>query len=565
MTQRIRQWFGLGRKDTDRTAPPQPEPTPRATGRTSRGWFPAPGDPAWSRRLSKADRHFLLTPDVARPIPRISEAAYNDRAQWEKIMARRHNLLQKRVLAYLIEPDKQRLKEIEQAIDVLLEEPTWTPAWHKGTWDGKHILDIEAADVGVDLAMTLSLLRKELSPQLFATARSVLTERITDPYWDASERAKAGNAPAWWSREDNWGAVIHAHASIATEVVPLTSGIRELGGADAGISRYLKGGFTDDGYCLEGPVYWNYGMQAVLSWYAILGRLNAGEFRPEFVELLRSRAAYGTRVASIDGIGPAFADSKSGDRIPATTCEVAAAYLGTPLPGWSRDRRFPSLAQAVAWLLRPESASRVERPRDGTIYRGFARLTRKDADGNLLELFVQAVQNENRLPHTHHDVGTWQLLKNGRPIAGDPGYLKGQDFGKRRYEKRENRADGHPVCTLADRQDQQLEGRMTLYEVRVDKIQLVASEVLGDQALWIREFHLKSDGLVILDECKEAAIRTRVCLPTPLGSRRPPWELIEFDGAVAESSELLDTFKGQANWRLVTSTPSHKISTEVKW
>lgn len=559
MTQRIRQWFGLGRKDTDRTAPPQPEPTPRATGRTSRGWFPAPGDPAWSRRLSKADRHFLLTPDVARPIPRISEAAYNDRAQWEKIMATRHNLLQKRVLAYLIEPDKQRLNEIEQAIEVLLEEPTWTPKWHKGAWDGEHILDIEAADVGVDLAMTLSLLRKELSPQLFATARSALTERITDPYWDASERAKAGNAPAWWSREDNWGAVIHAHASIATEVVTLTSGIRELGGADAGICRYLKGGFTPDGYCLEGPVYWNYGMQAVLSWYAILGRLNAGEFRPEFVELLRSRAAYGTRVASIDGIGPAFADSKSGDRIPATTCEVAAAYLGTPLPGWPRDRRFPSLAQAVAWLLRPKSASRVERPEDGLIYFGFGRLTRKNEDGDLLELFVQAHPNSDKLPHTHHDLGTWHLLKNGKPVAGDPGYPKEQSFGVRRYESLQNRAEGHPVPTLEGEVDQALGGHVSLHS-RVDDKRLImlSTDAVGSGVSWTREFRLTYRGLEIGDRTNGRNIRTRVCLPH--GGRVPN---IFFEGADVDDSKPLGVYKDGRRWFVVTSSPSQSIVTRV--
>lgn len=524
--------------------------------------FPPPGHSAWRQNLSGLEILDALTIEPIGEVPPATEAAYNDRATWEKVTAQRHRLLGPRVIAYLLEPTWERLAAVREAIQILLEEPTWTPKWHGGTWDGPPILDIHAADVGCAIAMALEAVGVAALGEMGYRARRELRRRVQQPYYDARDQG----AP-WWDREDNWAAVIHGHAGIVCQLLDVDPKLNN--DTAEGITRYLEGGFTADGYCLEGPVYWDYGMQAVMSWHILCCKPSTwpsvgGRFvitEPGLDGLIKARASYGSRMASRTGVGPAFADSKSGAQIPRTTCDVAASYYETRPPHWSDRPRPTSLAQALVWMLRRDEGMKLFAPSEGKPYNHVGKLTTTDHRGRLIELFVQALPNLDRIVHEQHDCGTWQLIRGGEVIAGDPGYPENPHFGKRRFELLQNQASGHPVCVKAGEEDQLQGGFTDLEYLPPGRLRMHAYDVLGVGTKWVRTWRLLEDRLQITDIVTGCEAEAIVCAPEVGGAQL---RNVEFSTGRKEHY-MLGAYKDGRKWWSGRSVKGHKIVTEVVW
>ena len=116
--------------------------------------------------------------------------------------------------------------------------------------------------IAANLAQTLYLLGDRITPELRGKVMAALEQRIFSPVRDSLQTHKGH----WWlgSQSDpvknNWNAVCLAGVTGAARTVLPDRHERAvfLAAADH-YSQYFVNGFTDDGYCDEGPGYWIYG------------------------------------------------------------------------------------------------------------------------------------------------------------------------------------------------------------------------------------------------------------------------------------------------------------------
>ena len=143
--------------------------------------------------------------------------------------------------------------ELENAIWTICDESTWAlPAHLGGLPVAEHFrrIDLFAAETALMLSETLSLLEDRINPMVAERMRFELMRRVIEPY-------KAGTAHI--SLHANWAAV--TMAGIAAAVLYIC----EKEEATALIPQMIQqmqnflDSFQDDGCCLEGPLYWEYG------------------------------------------------------------------------------------------------------------------------------------------------------------------------------------------------------------------------------------------------------------------------------------------------------------------
>ncbi|HEO70321.1 MAG TPA: hypothetical protein ENN80_03595, partial [Candidatus Hydrogenedentes bacterium] len=352
--------------------------------------------------------------------------------------------LTREVIAAWLGQDHSRIDRINDLIWSICEETTWVaPAHERDSWT----IDLFCAETGCELAHVLFLLGDRLPDEIRHRVRSEVKRRLLDLYLEHGR-------DYWWnSGRNNWtGVCAGAMGQVAlmleddperqAKVVSLT--LEQL-------DRFIQIGFEDDGACLEGIGYWNYGLLHFVGFAEMLRIRTAGAIDILAHDKLEAIAQYPLAVTIGPGLYASFADSRERSSV----CPFLAARLAERthttgllgLVGGATSWRITTVLRNLVWwngeTKSPPELDTVAHPTSG-----IARLVGQLAGHPAV---IAAKAGHNAEPHNNNDIGSFIVRVGSHIYLCDPGAgLYSKDyFSAKRYDNIFANSYGHSVPRIA--------------------------------------------------------------------------------------------------------------------
>ena len=280
------------------------------------------------------------------------------------------------------------------------------------SWNGTPHIDLGSSRIALAAVQALGICGDRLPAELVRETRENIERRQFAPYFRtlAGEKIK----DHWWYHTaNNWNAVCNGNVvRSALLYYPVGSEERKrIVDAVLKAFPYFIAGFTDDGYCSEGAGYWSYGFG-----HYLLAGLALRE-APEKIDIfgdpkIKRIARYGFEYKLTAGQSPQFADGGG------TPAGCFLGMLGEIWPDLKLDLGLRSeFPDAQVWICRGE---------------------------NFAVGFKGGHNNEF---HNHNDLGSYNVLVDGKIRSGDVGgevYTR-RTFSKDRYVSKVLNSYAHPV------------------------------------------------------------------------------------------------------------------------
>lgn len=394
---------------------------------------------------------------------------YNgNRSEYESVyFLKRKRLLVFGLLAYLDESDKN-ISELQDCIWNICDEYTWALPAHLGgnslNPDGsivqgrivphRQMLDLFACETAFALSEILYLLEERLDPLLADRVRKECFSRVLDPF--------AESAFLWPFEEmkNNWCAV--CAGSIGACALYLMDNSEKKAGI---IHRTMKSldnfldSFSDDGVCLEGLGYWNYGFGFFVAYADLLKQFTGNRVDVLNTEKVSRIAAFPQACYLNDHISLAFSDAVPHEKtrpglyaylqhqyrdLSLLPVSSLAGILDDPCARWSLS--FRDLVWSGMYRRESSGPDTKENNKATTFYPFPVAqwFVLQDYSGALC-FAIKGGNNDE--PHNHNDAGSFMLCKGSDEFITDLGsgeYVKDY-FNERRYLFLCNSSRGHSV------------------------------------------------------------------------------------------------------------------------
>lgn len=457
---------------------------------------------AWGNtEVQRRLRAFIPAADrlLAQPFPEWSDDAYLEysrngvRAGGERMMNARKARLYPLVLAECVSWQGKYLPAITQALYELNSQPSWTWPAHdrdlRNFLRRQHDVDLAVADTAHDLAQALYMLGAQLPGKLHTQTHATLEERVFRPM---RVSFKNGGSDNWWRFADhNWNAVcLKGVVGAALALLPGREDRALFAAAGQHYIRHYLAGFPPDGYSLEGPGYWNYGVSHFVVLRHILAGATDGHIELFHHPVVRPLAAYGLSIEVTPNNIAAFGDASPRTRIDALAQAylnqalglggpylLADTFIATTAPG----NASPLVEAAIKLFAQPATLLGAPSPPIAlhSYFEHSRVLVSRPGPQQKLGLAFKAGGNGN---HSHNDIGSYTIVLGSEQPTGDPGgtVYSAKTFSKQRYDIKAINSYGHPVPVVA--------GQLQAEATRVQALVLAtrfsddASEILVDMA-----------------------------------------------------------------------------------
>lgn len=456
---------------------------------------------------------------LARPIPPLTQELFDlfrlqgTRLEYERVYFERRRRLTTFGLLRLLEPDDEAYAAaLGGIVSAVLEETTWCLPAHMRGETAERGIDLFAAETGFALAELLILNGERLPAALRAEMAAQVDRRLFVPYLTQGPYS-------WETAEHNWSAV--CAGSIGAAALLLEPDPERLAAIVCKALRstdcFLRG-FGDDGACLEGLGYWNYGFGYYV-YFADLLRLRTGgavdllaNAKTREIALFQQRCYLsGDRTANFSDAAP---------RVPARrglSAYLAARYEGVELPpaairaAYTEDHcaRFAPALRELLWL-RPGAGGGSASWPPGSVYLADAQwlLSRHAPEGGGRFGFA-AKGGHNDEPHNHIDVGHFILLAEDEPaFAADlgRGEYTADYFGAARYAYDCTGPHGHSLPVVGGRVQQPGRERAAVPtrqhmgpDADLLELELAAAYDVPGLASLVRRFVWRKEALPVLE------------------------------------------------------------------
>jgi len=378
----------------------------------------------------------------------------------ETYFARRHALNCSCLLALIYPEEEKYITRANDQIFAICDEYTWCLPAHQrlgheidrenpkledslNTVD-ETVIDLFASETGFALAELGTLLGDRLEPLVRNRIAAEIDRRIVKPFLTYEPYS------GWETGKSNWtavcmgsvaGTIMHMRPELVEELQPRF---------DRAMEGYLSG-FNDDGICLEGVGYWNYGFGFFAVYADMIRTFTNGKndyFKREKVK------AIATFIQKIFLSGKACVSFADGAREGSFAIGLhhylkreypdAVTLLDPQLSkNYDNCARCCTHIRSALWL--DEALYEAETgAADDEIY--YAQDSEWYIRKNAAYGFA-AKGGCNAELHNHNDVGTFIFAKNGRQIITDLGsgaYTR-QYFSSERYTFLETSSRGHNV------------------------------------------------------------------------------------------------------------------------
>jgi hypothetical protein len=406
--------------------------------------------------------------DAARPLPAQPDSLYlefsrdGNRDHWQNVASSRRGRIGVFTIAECVENKGRFIAPLEDTIAAICAERTWVLPAHDGrlrNFYGKTVdIELGSSMLAADLATADYLLGNRLTPATRQLIRENLERRIFAPC-RAAANGERPEFPWMHAMSNNWNAVCYdgvTAAALATIDSP-EQRAWFISLAERNIDTYLHGGFTPDGYCVEGLGYWNYGFGHFILLTEDIRQATGGKIDLMSLPDAAQPALFGLRSEIMNGVYLTIADcNPDGGPSPLLMNYVARRF----------DHDIPelpakiggSLIEQVAMAFLPSHLPTValaDNPCDELPWRTWF------PDGGVLVCrpglnpsapFAVAIKGGNNgVNHGHNDAGSFSLVVETNMVICDPGgeVYTARTFSSRRYESKVLNSFGHAVPIVA--------------------------------------------------------------------------------------------------------------------
>ncbi len=434
--------------------------------------------------------------------------------------------LQHAALLLWLEHPAADADHLQDLIWAACERTTWIMSAHEGCG-----IDLGSSAWGRVLSEIIVVLDGLIEDEVQQRVRDEVRTRIF-------ERAVDWSKPDWWSTgHNNWNHVCNANLITAAlylfrqehmaDLRPAAT-VRERRGP--GVVRpaqrqlaafihpliarlqYAVNGFTDDGGCVEGPGYWEYGFGHYLDAAVVLHHRTGGKLNIMDDEKIEKICRYPFATYIKEDVRTTFADSARGHvsadtalkinrfyRIPELLALVKRRSDGRPvLGGW----RALSMYRGEKYTGSP--------PRRDHFLPDLGQVTMRTGRGRS-ETVLAAIAGRNNVSHNHNDIGSFMVYKKGRVLLTDPGapHYTRKTFSRERYEILFCNSEGHSVPLVNGHTQpfgDRAYGKISVEGLNEDGPKRAAIDMtrayLEDKTLrkLVRRFELTKDGTITMTD-----------------------------------------------------------------
>ena len=432
-----------------------------------------------------------------------------DRRSFEKFYFGRRQALNTACFLSLLYPEKpQYLEKAQDLIFAMCNEFTWALPAHQKTlenYNPVHI-DLFAAESALNLSEVYVLLEHRLDAFLLRRIREEIRRRILEPY--------KSRAFFWETAATNWTAVCTCGVAIALCNLFPEEATALLPRFYAAAESFLSG-FGDDGYCLEGPMYWGYGFGFFT---ALAERLRSFGGKDLFQNPKVERiASFFQKVTLTPGVELTFADADMGTHYSLGIQHfLHKEYPNTvtipPVENSSLTDRMARMClhlRSFMWFDPDAVCCELEGIHYGEDSQWL--IARQKAYG------FAAKGGHNDEPHNHNDIGSFIFAKNGRQIITDPGraqYCRDYFAEATRYNFLHTASRGHSVPIVGGQYQQpgkEFAAQDVLWDGKTLSMELKAAYGLESLQSLHRSFSLEEDRVTLTDRiCASAPIMERL-------------------------------------------------------
>ncbi len=445
-------------------------------------------------------------------------AETGDRLAYEKVyFARRKRLCAFGVMSWLRPEEEAYRDSLHRTAWSICNEFTWCLPAHYGEKRGRFgNIDLFAAETGFALAELSALLGDRLDAELRAQIGMEMERRLFEPFLE--------QGPYPWERlENNWSSVCAGSIGAAAlyGIRDTDRLVRVLERVHVSMACFLAG-YGEDGACVEGYGYWQYGFGYYAYYSDLLKRATGGAIDGFAIPKVKGIALFQQRCFSCGDMVVNFSDSpqRSGifmgltlrlrDEFPevalpeaALRAPFAADHCGRWAPAvrnliWAAEARGALLAKASELRKAAgdtETSAHVGWPTEAHFMTDAAWLMSRYVaeDGSVYSFAAKGGHNGES--HNHNDCGHFLLHADGEVYLADLGsgmYTK-QYFGPERYTFWCNGSQGHSLPIV--RGQLQQEGA----EHRAVVTKVLLSDVEDELGLELSGAYPKGAGLLGLE------------------------------------------------------------------
>nr|MBQ4319193.1 heparinase II/III family protein [Clostridia bacterium] len=375
-----------------------------------------------------------------------------NRTEYENPYHMRRRILNASAMLSLIYPEEEKyFTKLCDAVWSILDEYSWVLPAHIGNFKTveESEIDLGAAITGSTLAELDHVFGDRLPSLIRSRIAHEIDRRIIDNYMKEPRYF-------WESTVNNWAAVcmgnvgcaiIYRKPELAKELIPRMT---------ATMDGFLSG-YTDEGICMEGLGYWNYGFEYYVVFADLLYSLTDGETdlfdRPKIREIVK----FPSRVCLGGNAVVSFSDCNTEAR-----CNRGLLhFLKSKFPGEVRlppselmtgtsPNCFMLYLRSFLWY--DESLESEEGDAESTYYASGAQWLIKRSKN----YGFAAKAGCNMEQHNQNDVGSFIVAVDGHQVLCDPGkptYCR-QYFSKERYSFFEASSRGHSVPIIGGKYQQ---------------------------------------------------------------------------------------------------------------
>ncbi|MDP4097383.1 heparinase II/III-family protein [Paenibacillus sp. P96] len=414
------------------------------------------------QRIGASDEYKVMMDEIRQegerltdiPIPELTYGLFTlfekqgSRLEYESVYFERRRRLNTLTLLWLLEPDNERFAaELYEIIWSICNEYTWCLPAHVQNMNVRGAIDLFAAETGFTLSEIGLLLGERLPPLLRVRIREEVEARLLKPYLE-------GGAFSWETATHNWAAVCAGSIGAASLLLlepseRLTAIIVKVLGS---MSCYLDG-FGDDGACLEGLGYWNYGFGYFVYFADLLKQRTQGAINLFEYPKIRQISLFQQKCYLHSDSTVNFSDSLG--RVPVQiglTHYLARLYPEMELPPASirasyTDDHCSRWAPALRNIVWYDPGKRHSRWRDADYYLPDAEWIVSRYSTKHGSFGFAAKGGSNDEPHNHNDIGGFILYAAGIALVAElgPGEYTAAYFGEGRYSFDCNGSQGHSV------------------------------------------------------------------------------------------------------------------------
>ncbi|TCN27242.1 heparinase II/III family protein [Mesobacillus foraminis] len=385
------------------------------------------------------------------------------RLEYEKVYFQRRRRLNTFAIMLLLEPHNDVCREaLENTIWSICNEYTWCLPAHLMNGPETKLstnnclinqsvqeftIDLFAAETAFSLSEIMKLLESDLNPQICKRIYEEVNRRIFHPF------IKQEPFP-WETATHNWAAV--CGGAIGAAAMYLVNDDDTLAMILNKVLRtmdFYLDGFREDGICLEGYGYWQYGFGYYVYFADLLKTKSAGVLDLFQTSKVREIAFFEQKSFLFGNQVVNFSDAvPTAEVFLGLSHYLSRVYPDFEVPEKSLGASYTAdhcsrWAPAIRNLIWFDEAKEGKEWKPATFFSEDSQwfISRHRSEQGQFSFAAKGGHNDE--PHNHNDIGHFILQGNGRVFLKDlgSGLYNNDYFGDRRYSFLCNGSQGHSV------------------------------------------------------------------------------------------------------------------------